>query len=74
MRRHGVAIGDAVHVFYFGSQLEEIILTDETLRVCVPELIRVEAEPLVVVEVGGVAAPWSPWSSTVPVTSMRCPT
>jgi hypothetical protein len=73
MRGHGVAISDAVVLFYFAAQLEEIILIDDTLRVWVPvALARVEAEPLVVVEVA--AAPWSPWSSTVPVTSMRWPT
>jgi hypothetical protein len=59
-RSHGVAISDAVDKFYLASQLEEIILTDETLRVWVPELIRVDAEPLVVVEGDGLAAPWSP--------------
>jgi len=60
---------------YLAEQLEEIIRTDETLSVSVPAFIRLEAEPLAVVDEAVVDdAPRFAWLSTVPVTSMRWPT
>ena len=55
---------------YFAEQSAAIIRTEETFKVFA-SLIRLEAEPLVVVEV---AADEDPLFSRVPVTSMRCPT
>jgi hypothetical protein len=58
---------------YFDAQSALSILTDDTFRVFAPSLIRVEAEPLVVVAAALDAVSEPLLSSIVPVTSTRCP-
>ena len=58
---------------YFDEHSAEIIRTDDTLSRCELVSMRLDAEPLVVVEVGLEAAALSELSR-VPLTSTRWPT